>query len=400
MDKIETAIEHLRTGKMIVVVDDENRENEGDLITAAELITPAQINFMITHGRGLVCLALPAARIDHLQLSLLKSSKKNQDSFSTAFTESIDAKEGVTTGISAFDRAQTIRQAMQKNASGHDFVVPGHMFPLRAQPGGVLTRRGHTEAAVDLTSLAGLEPGGVICELLNADGSMMRLPQLEIFAKQHQLPLISIEDLVKFRLSFSSMNAHATIPTAWGDYFVRVFSDEQGREHLVLWRGELSLVESPLVRIHSECLTGDVFGSKKCDCGQQLEHSMRQIANEKAGMIIYLRQEGRGIGLSEKIKAYALQEKGFDTVEANQLLGHPADGRSYGIVVKILEEFGINSVRLLSNNPLKIESLRSANIACSRISLAIPSHPENHFYLQTKIQKLGHISDGFSHKLP
>lgn len=392
MDKIETAIDQLRQGGMIVVVDDENRENEGDLIAPAALIDSHHINFMITHGRGLVCLALPAARADQLHLPIMQRTAADYDHFGTAFTFSIDARCGITTGISAHDRAHTIRLSMQADVQAEDFVVPGHIFPLRAKESGVLARRGHTEAAVDLTRLAGLEPGGVICEILNEDGTMMRLPALREFAAQHQLPLISIDDLVQWRKKLEKTPAEANLPTRWGNFKIRIYPDKEGKEHVVLWHGDLHH-SSPLVRVHSECLTGDVFGSKKCDCGEQLQESLCQIAAEPSGMIIYLRQEGRGIGLMKKIQAYALQEQGLDTVEANHALGCPADGRTYEMVVHILSDFGLQSVRLLSNNPRKITSLQQSSIDCDRVPLIIPTCIENSFYQQVKQTKLGHLQE-------
>jgi 3,4-dihydroxy 2-butanone 4-phosphate synthase/GTP cyclohydrolase II len=394
MDKIETAIAQLRQGGMIVVVDDENRENEGDLVAAASLIEPQHINFMITHGRGLVCLALPVARANQLHLPIMQRTAMDHDHYGTAFTFSIDARCGITTGISASDRAHTIKLSMQTDVKAEDFVVPGHIFPLRAKEGGVLTRRGHTEAAVDLTRLAGLEPGGVICEILNEDGTMMRLPALHKFATQNQLPLVSIEDLVQLRKKLEATPAEANLPTRWGNFKIRIYPDKDGKEHVVLWRGDLTVHSSPpLVRVHSECLTGDVFGSKKCDCGEQLQESLSQIAAEPSGMIIYLRQEGRGIGLMKKIQAYALQEQGLDTVEANQALGCPVDSRTYEAVIQILSDFGLKSIRLLSNNPSKIISLQQSSIDCNRIPLIIPPQRENAFYQQIKQTKLGHLQE-------
>lgn len=393
MDKIETALAQLRQGGMIVVVDDENRENEGDLVVAASLIEPHHINFMITHGRGLVCLALPVERANHLHLPIMQRTAMDYDQFGTAFTFSIDARYGITTGISASDRAHTIRLSMQSDVKAEDFVVPGHIFPLRAKEGGVLTRRGHTEAAVDLTRLAGLDPGGVICEILNEDGTMMRLPELCEFAIQNQLPLVSIEDLVQLRTKLENIPAEATLPTRWGNFKIRVYPDKDGKEHVVLWHGDLNHPTPPLVRVHSECLTGDVFGSKKCDCGEQLQESLSQIAAEPSGMIIYLRQEGRGIGLMKKIQAYALQEQGLDTVEANQALGCPIDSRTYEAVIQILSDFDLQSIRLLSNNPRKISSLQQSSITCNRVPLIIPTQIENTFYQQIKQTKLGHLQE-------
>lgn len=393
MHKIEEALAYLRNGKMIIVVDDEKRENEGDLVVAASSITPEQINFMITYGRGLVCLALPPSRVKAMGLPLLQRNTQEQDHYGTAFTLSIDAKTGISTGISAYDRAHTIKLAMCSAVASNDFVVPGHVFPLQAKEKGVLERRGHTEAAVDLTRLAGLEPGGVICEILNEDGTMMRLPQLQKFAHKHDLPLIKINDLIAFRRQTESIFPTTTIPTRWGNFNLLVYPDG-GKEHVVLCHGKIEDIENPLIRIHSECLTGDIFGSRKCDCGDQLDESLKRIAREPAGMIIYLRQEGRGIGLTKKIQAYALQAKGFDTVEANQILGCDVDSRTYDTAVKVLRNFNIKSVRILTNNPDKVNTLREAGIKCSRSSLTIPATTENYLYQKTKIQKLGHFHHG------
>lgn len=390
LDKIETALSSLRKGKMVVVVDDENRENEGDLVCAASLITPEQVNFMAEHGRGLICVALPPEQIERLQLAPMSS--ESTDGFGTAFTVSIDAKEGITTGISAADRALTIRLAADPNTTPEQLCVPGHIFPLEAKSGGVFRRRGHTEASVDLTNLAGLVPGGVICEILQEDGTMMRLPDLRAFANKHNLPLISIQDLLQYRLdSEIDMVAQTTLPTRLATFNQRIYHDSLGRAHVLLWLGNLKKPNFPLVRIHSECMTGDVFGSLRCDCGPQLRESMTLITEEKAGVIIYLRQEGRGIGLSEKIKAYALQDEGLDTVEANIALGHEPDLRTYEVAIRMLQDLGVVGVRLLTNNPQKIEFLEQNHIEVDRIPLHVGMSPFNVRYRRVKAEKMGHI---------
>lgn len=391
MDCIEKALNQLQKGGMVVVVDDENRENEGDLVCLASTVTAEQINFMCKYGRGLICLGLPPKQIKQLALPLMSRKDGLGDFFGTAFTYSIDAKEGVSTGISAADRALTIRLAANSATTPDQLSVPGHVFPLEAKLGGVLERRGHTEASVDLSRLAGVEPGGVICEIMNEDGTMMRLPDLQIFAKQHQLPLISIQDLVDYRLNQELKNkCQSYLPTPLATFNQRIYHDVQGREHVLLWLGDLN-AKVPLVRIHSECLTGDVFGSLRCDCGLQLSQSIELISREKAGILMYLRQEGRGIGLTEKIKAYALQDQGLDTVEANHALGHEADVRSYEMPLKMLFDLGIHKIRLLTNNPLKISYLERHSIKVERIPLLVTSTPYNECYQSTKAAKLGHL---------
>jgi 3,4-dihydroxy 2-butanone 4-phosphate synthase / GTP cyclohydrolase II len=391
MDSITHALNQLHQGGMILVVDDENRENEGDLVCAASMVTASQINFMARYGRGLICLALPPEQVQHLNLPLMVG-RNGGDEFRTAFTYSIDARKGVTTGISAAERAHTIRLAVDPKALPEDFVSPGHIFPLQAKPKGVLERPGHTEASVDLTRLAGLTPGGVICEMMNEDGTMMRLPELKHFAHQYQLPLISIEHLIKYRLENEiKFISEAMIPTKWGIFQSRIYHDARGQEHLVLWMGDISSTIPPLVRLHSECLTGDILGSLRCDCGPQLDKALELIACEQRGLLIYLRQEGRGIGLSEKIKAYQLQEQGFDTVEANQVLGHPIDQRSYEVAVKILNDFEMHSIRLLTNNPDKITFLEQRKITVHRIPLIIEPCAHNYHYQLIKAQKLNHL---------
>lgn len=392
LDSIETALAHIRSGGMIVVVDDENRENEGDLICAASTITADQVNFMAKYGRGLICLALPPEQITQLQLPMMARKVGMGDTFGTAFTYSIDAKQGITTGISAADRALTIRLAVNALTEAEELSVPGHIFPLEAKKGGVLERRGHTEAAVDLTRLSQLEPGGVICEILNEDGTMMRLPDLSKFAKSHGLPLISIQDLVQYRLSKEVHPiCQTSLPTPFATFNQRIYHDKEGREHVLLWMGNVDEGDAPLVRIHSECLTGDVFQSSRCDCGSQLKEALNQIAQEGAGVLIYLKQEGRGIGLTEKIKAYVLQDQGLDTVEANVTLGHKVDLRVYDVALKMLQDLQVKKVRLLTNNPLKVRYLQQHQIAVERIPILIEATSYNYLYQQTKARKMGHF---------
>ena len=388
--KMDQALAHLKAGGMVVVVDDENRENEGDLICPAATVTAEQVNFMVRFGRGLVCLALPPEQIRHLELPLMQHEKAPGDEFGTAFTYTIDAKHGVTTGISAADRALTIRLATSPETRSSDIVVPGHVFPLQAKAGGVLERPGHTEAAVDLTRMAGLVPGGVICEIMNDDGTMMRLPDLKIFAETHQLPMISIEQLIAYRRYQDIKPVVETkLPTFGAMFDLKIYHDSAQREHVLLTLGDLSS-GAPLVRLHSECLTGDVLGSCRCDCGPQLEKAMETIVADGAGVFIYLRQEGRGIGLTEKIKAYALQDKGLDTVEANVALGHGVDLRDYDVAVRILKDLGLTKVRLLSNNPDKVEHLRKNGFDVERVPLIVKSNPYNQKYFEVKADKLGH----------
>ncbi len=396
-DAVEAAIERIRAGGMVIVADDENRENEGDLVCAADLATAAIINFMAQHGRGLICLTLPEETADRLDLPLMTNGKF-ADPNNTAFTVSIDARPdfGVSTGISAQDRARTIRVAVDPQTRPSDLVRPGHIFPLRSRPGGVLQRVGQTEASVDLARLAGRTPAGVICEILNADGTMARRPQLEVFAREHDLPFVTVAALVAYRLRTESLVrrvAQTTVPTPWGDFRVIGYrNDVDNREHVALISGEVRGREDVLVRMHSRCLTGDVFHSRRCDCGAQLEAAMRQIVQEGRGVVVYLDQEGRGIGLLNKLRAYELQDRGHDTVEANETLGFPADLRNYGIGAQVLLDLGIRSLRILTNNPNKLAGLEGFGLEIrDRIPLEVDHDPIAGDYLRTKRDKLGHL---------
>lgn len=395
-DSIETILEELRQGRMVIVVDDEDRENEGDLVIPAEKATPEHINFMATHGRGLICLAMTGERLDELQLPLMVDT--NTDTMGTAFTVSVDAKE-TTTGISAYERAMTVRKMIDPATKPDDLRKPGHIFPLRAKEGGALVRPGHTEAAVDLARLAGLYPAGVICEVMAPDGTMARVPQLMEFASKHNLKITTIAALIRYRQG-RELNvrrvAEANLPTEYGAFRIIGYEDEStGESHVALVKGQVAGKENVLVRLHSECLTGDVFRSKRCDCGEQYAAAMRQIEREGCGVLLYLRQEGRGIGLLNKLRAYALQEQGYDTVEANEMLGFPADMREYGSAAKMLYDLGIKSVRLLTNNPRKIKGLEKWGVTVSeRVPLEMKVKPENRRYLETKKRKLGHMLRG------
>ena len=396
-DSVADGLAAIRNGESIVVVDDENRENEGDLICAAQFATPEQINFMATEARGLICLAMEGERLDALDLPLMVD--RNTDSNQTAFTVSVDAgpENGVSTGISADDRARTIQVAIHPHSRPADLRRPGHIFPLRAKQGGVLKRAGHTEAAVDLARLSGLYPAGVICEIQNSDGSMARLPQLAAYAKRHGLRLISIAELISYRLDterFVQRQAEAAMPSAFGDFRAIGYRNElDGSEHVAIIKGQPQLATEPvLVRVHSECLTGDAFGSLRCDCRPQLEAALRMIEAAGVGVVVYLRQEGRGIGLINKLKAYSLQDTGLDTVEANERLGFAADLRNYGVGAQILSDLGIQRLRLITNNPRKIAGLGGYGLQVEdRVPLVMDAGSHNAAYLQTKRIKLGHL---------
>jgi len=393
---IDEGLAELRAGRMIVVVDDEDRENEGDLVMAAEKVTPEAINFMAVHARGLICVALTAERLEALRIPMMVPAADNTELFRTAFTVSVDARHGTTTGISASDRAATIRALVDPATRPLDLAMPGHVFPLRACEGGVLVRSGHTEAAVDLASLAGLAPAGVICEIMTEDGRMARLPQLERFAVAHGLKMISIADLIAYRWRYERLVrcvARARLPTRHGEFMVLAYKELLTEtHHLALVKGDVAGKGPVLVRVHSECLTGEVLGSLRCDCGPQLDRAMEIIGAEERGVVLYMRQEGRGIGLCNKLRAYALQERGLDTVEANKALGFDPDLRDYGITAQILVDLGLSELRLLTNNPRKVEGLESCGLSVvERIPLVIPPTDENRAYLQTKQEKLGHL---------
>ncbi|MBF0281051.1 MAG: bifunctional 3,4-dihydroxy-2-butanone-4-phosphate synthase/GTP cyclohydrolase II [Zetaproteobacteria bacterium] len=390
----EELLEELRAGRMIILADDEDRENEGDLIMAAEWVTPEAVNFMATHGRGLICLAMTEAQTEKLNIPLMVSSSNSK--FKTNFTVSIEAAEGVTTGISAYDRAHTIRTAIDPRSTPADIHMPGHIFPLVGRDGGVLVRAGHTEASIDLARMAGLTPAGVICEIMNEDGSMARMPELKAFAKKHGLKVGCIADIIRHRLKHDSLvkrEAEVRMPTEFGTFKMLAYTNQMDQaEHVALVMGDPDENTPTLVRVHSECLTGDVFASRRCDCGSQLHAAMRQIAEAGSGVILYLRQEGRGIGLLNKLKAYALQDAGHDTVEANQKLGFKADLRDYGIGAQILRDVGLRKLKLLTNNPKKIIGLDGYGLeVVERVQLQTTPHEENISYLQTKRDKMGHI---------
>ena len=392
---IEEAIDDIRNGKMVILVDDEDRENEGDLTMAAETVTPEAINFMAKHGRGLICLSLTAERVTHLQLPMMTTD--NTSAFGTAFTISIEAKKGVTTGISAADRATTIKTAISPRSGPEDLARPGHVFPLRAKQGGVLQRAGQTEGSVDLARLAGLYPAGVICEIMNDDGTMARVPQLIEFSKKFGLKIVTIKDLIAYRVKKESLVrrvAAPKLPTSYGSDFTAILyaNDIDCMNHIALVKGNIKPEDEVLVRVHSECLTGDVFGSQRCDCGEQLRNAMKMIEEEGKGVILYMRQEGRGIGLEGKLKAYELQDRGKDTVEANLELGYKADLRDYGVGAQILRDIGVRKIRLLTNNPKKIVGLEGYGLTVvARVSIEMHPHAKNIHYLKVKKNKLGHM---------
>ncbi|MCC2625680.1 MAG: bifunctional 3,4-dihydroxy-2-butanone 4-phosphate synthase/GTP cyclohydrolase [Burkholderiales bacterium] len=392
-DTIESALADLKQGKIIIICDDEGRENEGDFVALAEFVTPELVNFMVTHGRGLLC--MPITEECAARLNLPAMAQVNTDRFNTAFTVSIDHVSN-STGISASDRATTIQKVIDENITATDFRRPGHIFPIIAKPGGVLQRHGHTEAVVDLARLAGKKPAGFICEIMNADGTMARRDDLLILAKIHNLKIITIKDLIEYRKRYNTLiqrEAEARLPTSFGDFNITGYTNLiDSNHHIAITKGNFSVATAPLVRIHSECLTGDVFHSKRCDCGEQLDLALKLIEKEQLGAVIYMRQEGRGIGLINKIKAYKLQEAGMDTAEANRALGFADDLREYFLAAQILLDLGIHEVRLMTNNPDKISALEEHGIkVVERVPIKTTEHPENKNYLQTKSSKLGHL---------
>ncbi len=399
---IEQAIQEIKEGKMVILVDDEDRENEGDLAIAAEFVTPEVINFMAMHGRGLICLSLTRDKADTLDLPPMVGH--NQSPYQTGFTVSIEARRGVTTGISAADRATTVQAAVADDAKADDLVRPGHIFPLRARNGGVIVRAGQTEGSVDLARLAGCKPAGVICEIMNDDGTMSRMPDLEKFGEEHGLSICTVADLIEYRLSkesFVRRVADAKLPSGFGgDFKIVVYeNDVDDYLHIALVKGEFTEDEPVLVRVHSECLTGDIFGSQRCDCGDQLQSAMKMLEEEGKGVIVYVRQEGRGIGLVNKIKAYALQDCGMDTVEANEKLGFKADQRNYGIGAQVLVDLGVRKMRLMTNNPKKLVGLQGYGLSIvEQVPLEVSPNKHNKDYLECKALKMGHLLDVEAYK--
>lgn len=391
---VEAVVEDIRKGRMVIVVDDADRENEGDLIMAGQHVTPAAVNFMAKFGRGLICVPTTSERLQ--QLGIERMVKQNRESFRTDFQISVDAARGITTGISAADRSRTIKIMADPTAVPEDLVQPGHVFPLRARPGGVLQRAGHTEAAIDLVTLAGCRPIGILCEILNDDGTMARLPQLLTFARKHRLKTCAIADLIQHRRTREKLVERVEVvkmPTDYGDFDLHLYRSKiDGQHHLALVRGDVAAAKGVLVRVHSECLTGDVFGSRRCDCGSQLHQAMRQVAEAGSGVIVYMRQEGRGIGLPAKVKAYKLQEQGYDTVEANKKLGYGMDLREYGLGAQILVDLGLKTIRLLTNNPKKIVGLEGYGLEIvEQVPIRVKPNPHNARYLKTKRRKMGHL---------
>jgi len=403
LSTIEDAINATKEGRLVIIVDDENRENEGDFVIPAELMTPQIMNRLVTEGRGLVCCAMHGNDLDRLEIPMMIPDDRNSSGFGTGFTVSVEAATGVTTGISAADRSHTVRTLANPDSTPKDIATPGHIFPLRAKDGGVLERQGQTEASVDLAFLSGFRPAAVICEILRTDGEMMRLPELLVFGAEHNIPVISVDALVEYRLKQETPESKvrsvtpkvrkvssSTLPTPHGEFDITVYRDTTGLEHSLFSMGNLSDT-TPLIRLHSECLTGDVFGSMRCDCGEQLQNAMAAIGERGHGALLYLRQEGRGIGLGNKIKAYALQDKGLDTVDANVELGFPADARQYDVAADMLRDVGVSSVDLMTNNPAKIEALTSLGIGVAkRVPLIVAAKQANEQYLHTKADRMGH----------